>query len=74
MELIERLRQVANGDIRVGPFPAHTLDTAADAADEIERLRKAEKILEYIATYRNGFDGTEAGRLGLVAHNFLTSQ
>ncbi len=38
------------------------------AIDEIERLREG---LEYIATYRNGFDATDAGRRGLYAHNLL---
>ena len=43
---------------------------ADEMQKEINRLREA---LEHIATYRHGFDGTDAGRLGLYAHNTLTS-
>lgn len=49
------------------------MDVASDMLRlelEAAGLRKA---LEYIATYRFGFDGTEAGRLGLYAHNQLGS-
>lgn len=38
--LVKRLRAVAGMDLRTGGFLAHTLDTAAMAADEIERLRE----------------------------------
>lgn len=41
MDIVERLRQVSNMDLRTGAFLAHTFDTAAQAADTIERLRAA---------------------------------
>lgn len=37
-DIVERLREVAAMDLRTGPILAHTLDTAKEAACEIERL------------------------------------
>ena len=38
-DIVERLRAISLVDLRAGPILAHTLDTAREAADEIERLR-----------------------------------
>lgn len=46
MDIVTRLRQIADHDWRVS-FLAHTSDTAKEAADEIERYRTyTEKLVE----------------------------
>lgn len=37
-DIVERLKAMAAMDLRAGPILAHTLDTAGEAANEIERL------------------------------------
>jgi len=54
-DIVDRLRAVAAMDLRTGGFLAHTLDTAKEAADEIERLRADnERLREEMRGYDVG--------------------
>ena len=66
MNILERLRDIAGMNLRSGGLPAHTIDTAAEAINEITRLRAL--IAEIKAALGTEEDGAALVEVAYNAH------
>ena len=74
-DIVTRLKAVAAMDLRTGPILAHTLDTAQQAADDIEKMREAlRKIVNLDKRHETNCTSQDTGTdgpCGLIARRAL---